>query len=608
MMIDKRLLAMVPEAKRFIIGKTMSNWVSLLAGICLWFLAARLFENVLQSSLKPETAVFLFGGVAVCAAVRFALTRLSSSLTHRASSCVKTKLRGEVYEKLRRLGGRYSGAFATSEIVQLAGEGIEQLETYFGNYLPQFAYALLAPLTLLIVFLPLSPLTAVVLFVCVPLIPLAIVAVQRFAKKLLGKYWDAYANLGDSFLENLQGLTTLKVYGADERRHEEMNREAENFRVVTMKVLTMQLNSVTIMDFVAYGGTALGSIMCALSFAKGTVSFGNAIAMILLASEFFLAMRALGSYFHVAMNGVAASERLFRLLDLDEPEDGGEEARPGDILVRNLSFAYDWNPEGAATYSGAKQASSQNPADEESRRMALEGMNLSVSSGSFISVTGESGCGKSTLASLISGRLRNYQGSIVIGGRDGAGGTQLRDISEKSLRRLITVVSSDSYIFAGTVRDTLSEGNHNASESEMYDALRRVKLYDFVMEREGLDTEISERASNLSGGQRQRLALARALLRNSPVYIFDEATSNIDAESEMSIMQAIRSLKGSHTIILISHRLANVTDSDEIFFLRAGRLAEHGTHSELMAAGGGYAALFEAQNKLENIGNKEAAS
>ena len=423
MMINKRLLAMVPESKPWMVRKVAVNWLSLAAGIVLWFTVAWILDRLQQGRPVGTETAAAFLVCAACIAVRFALTHAATVRTHKAASCVKGKLRTALYGKLRRLGGNYTDAFPTAEVVQLAGEGVEQLESYFGNYVPQIFYALLAPLTLLCVFLPLSPLTALTLFVCVPLIPAAIMAVQKVARRLLSKYWDAYANLGDSFLENLQGLTTLKVYGADAARHQAMNQEAEHFRRVTMKVLTMQLNSVTIMDFVAYGGTALGSILAARAFAMEQVSLGGAVAMILLASEFFLAMRALGSYFHVAMNGMAASERMFRFLDLPEPVSGGNPVAGGDFRADGLGFTYD----------GTKPA--------------LRDVGFTIPRGSFVSICGESGCGKSTLASLLSGTRQGYTGSLRLGD------TELRDAEPDSLRRHITVVSSNSYrlpVLSGT--------------------------------------------------------------------------------------------------------------------------------------------------------------
>lgn len=577
MMINKRLIAMVPETRPFLVKKVAFSWLSLWAGILLWFSIAHLLDRFRLHALSMPEGLLCFLTAAACIVLRFVLTRAAALCAHGAAGCVKSRLRGVLYEKLRRLGGSYTDAFPTAEVVQLAGEGVEQLESYFGNYLPQIFYALLAPLTLLCVFLPLSPLTAVVLFLCVPLIPVAIVAVQKVARRLLGKYWDAYANLGDSFLENLQGLTTLKVYRADEARHRAMNAEAEHFRKVTMKVLTMQLNSVTIMDLVAYGGTALGSILAARAFALGQVSLGGALAMILLSSEFFLAMRALGSYFHVAMNGMAASERMFRFLDLPEPRRGDRAAENGDLTVSHLCFSY----------GGGKPA--------------LEDVSFSIPRGSFVSICGESGCGKSTLASLLSGVRQGYTGSLRIGG------TELSQLEPEGLYRLITVVSFQSYLFSGTVRDTLLEGNPAAGEGQMRDALRRVNLLDFVEAQGGLDMALAERGSNLSGGQRQRLALARALLKDSPIYIFDEATSNIDAGSEADILEAILALRGRHTVLMISHRLQNGVDADQILYLEQGRLVQQGTHAGLMARPGGYAALFRAQQRLEHLERKEAA-
>ncbi len=572
-MPNKRLLGLVPEAMRHIIRKVVLSWISLAAGIVLWFSAGRQLQNLKDGGgLLP--AAFLLA--AVCTVIRFILTRWIASATHKASACVKTKVRADIYGKIRRLGSGYSDSFPTAEVVQLAGEGVEQLESYFGNYIPQFFFAMLAPLTLLLVFLPLSPLTGIVLFLCVPLIPVAIAKIQRFAKKMLSKYWDAYAELGDSFLENLQGLTTLKVYGADEQRHREMNAESEHFRKVTMKVLTMQLNSVTIMDFVAYGGSAIGCILTARAYLRGGVNFGQAFAMVLLSAEFFLAMRALGSYFHTAMNGVAASERMFRLLNLPEREDGRETAEDDGITIENLTFSYD------------------------GERNALDNVSLMIPRGALVSVVGESGCGKSTLAAILSGVRTGYSGSVRFGD------TELKNASAESLRALVTVVSSGSYLFAGTVRNCLREGKEAASDSEMREALETVALWDFVESQGGLTFELQERAENLSGGQRQRLALARSLLKNSPVYIFDEATSNIDAESENAIMEAVHAMRGRHTVLLISHRLANVVGSDAIAYLEHGRRKETGTHQALMEQNGGYAALYRAQEALERFG-KEAA-
>ena len=566
MMPKKRLLALVPEAATYMVQKVIFSWLSLVGGIILWFSLGEQIQRVKEGKdLIPPLLIL----VLACILIRFVLARLIADRGQRAASCVKSRLRRDIYAKICRLGPSYADQFPTAELVQLAGDGVEQLESYFGNYVPQFFFAMLAPLTLLLVFWPLSPMTGLILFACVPLIPLAIAKVQRFAKRLLSKYWDAYAKLGDSFLENLQGLTTLKVYGADARRHEQMNEEAEHFRRVTMKVLTMQLNSVTIMDLVAYGGSAVGCILTALAYRSGSVNFGQSIAMVMLSAEFFLAMRALGSYFHTAMNGIAASDRIFRLLDLKERDWGEEAAENGDIRLENLSFSYD----------GKKEV--------------LEEIRLLIPRGSMVSLVGESGCGKSTLAAILSGFRDGYQGELYFADKE------CRQVSAESIRSLVTVVGSAGCLFEGSVRDCLLEGKADASDREMLEALRKVSLLDFIESQGGLDFQLRPRGENLSGGQRQRLVLARALLKDSPIYIFDEATSNIDAESEEVIMKAVEKMRRDHTILLISHRLANVVGSDSIVYLEGGRIREMGTHSSLMEENGGYAGLYRAQEELE---------
>jgi ABC-type transport system involved in cytochrome bd biosynthesis fused ATPase/permease subunit len=419
--------------------------------------------------------------------------------------------------------------------------------------------------------------SAVVLLVCVPLIPVAIAAVQTWAKKLLGKYWGQYTALGDTFLENLQGLTTLKIYQSDEFKQQEMNEQAETFRKITMKVLTMQLNSITIMDLIAYGGAALGVILAATQYRGGHVTLSGALLIILLAADFFLPMRLLGSYFHIAMNGMAASDKIFRLLDLPEPEHGDVQV-PADctILCRNVRFSYEVD------------------------REILHGVDLRFPRGSFTAIVGESGCGKSTLAALLMGRNRGYTGSITVGG------VELRDISEESLMQSFTYVSHQSYLFKGTIRDNLLMGKPSATDKELWGALERANLGNFLRSENGLDTLLTESAANLSGGQRQRLALARALLHDSPVYIFDEATSNIDVESENDIMTQIFDLTKTKTVLLISHRLANVVGADCIYVMENGNVAEQGTHGELLTQNGLYSKLWNTQQVLENDGRGDA--
>lgn len=455
------------------------------------------------------------------------------------------------------------------------------METYFGSYLPQFFYAVLAPVTLFLVLLPVSWVSAVVLLCCVPLIPISIAAVQTWAKKLLSKYWGQYTALGDTFLENLQGLTTLKIYQADERRQQKMNLEAENFRKITMKVLTMQLNSITIMDLVAYGGAALGGILAVRQFLNGEILLSECLFIILLAADFFLPMRLLGSFFHIAMNGMAASDKIFKLLDLPEPVKGTREiSKESGLCCKDLTFAY------------------------EKERPILKQVGFSARKGDFVAIVGESGCGKSTLASIFTGKNRNYQGEVLLGG---AQGVPLAEISEESLLEQITYVGHAGYLFKGTVRENLLLAKPDGTDEEFWQVLEQMKLADFLRSEQGLDTMLAEKGSNFSGGQCQRLVMARALLHDSPVYIFDESTSNIDAESENDIMEQICQMKGKKTILLISHRLANVTAADKIYVMEQGKIAEQGNHEALIAQKGSYAKLWNTQQELEDY-RKEKAS
>lgn len=576
MMINKRLIGAVPESKKYIAGNVALQWCSLCANIAMMSavtaLLAALFAGEVTQSKIVTTAVIALAAVAV----RYGCTVGALRMGYLSSKAVKKTLRGAIYDKLLCLGASYSEQVKTSEVVQVAVEGVDQLETYFGAYLPQFFYAMLAPLTLFAVLCFVSVPAAVVLLVCVPLIPVAIAAVQTWAKKLLSKYWGQYTALGDTFLENLQGLATLKIYQADAFKNDEMNVEAEKFRKITMKVLTMQLNSITIMDLIAYGGAALGVIMAATQLRAGKIDLAGALLIILLAADFFIPMRQLGSFFHIAMNGMAASDKIFRLLDLSEPAHGGVSCPAGDIVCRGLRFSY------------------------EPEREILHGVDLTIPQGKFVSLVGESGCGKSTISALLMGRNKGYTGSVAIGG------AELRSIEKASLMRRITYVSHQSYLFKGTVRDNLLMGKPGASDDELWSALTQVNLADFLGGEAGLDTLLSERGENLSGGQRQRLALARALLHDSPVYIFDEATSNIDVESENDIMAQIHALAGRKTVLLISHRLANVTASDEIYVLERGDIVQHGTHEALLKQGGAYAALWSAQQVLEHYGEEAA--
>lgn len=576
MMINQRLIGEVSESKKYIAGNVLYQWTSLAANISMMAAITRLLGKMFERTVQSEDLALTLLVAVIAISIRLFAATLSAKMSYLSSKEVKQRLRQMIYEKLLRLGTSYKEQVKTSEVVQVAVEGVDQLETYFGSYLPQFFYAMIAPLTLFVVLCFVSVPCAVVLLICVPLIPVSIVVVQRWAKKLLAKYWGQYTALGDTFLENLQGLTTLKIYQADDLKQKEMNTEAEKFRKITMKVLTMQLNSITIMDLIAYGGAALGVILSVTQYRAGNITMSGCLLIILLSADFFLPMRMLGSFFHIAMNGMAASDKIFRLLDLPEEEAKTEQiGEDCSIVCKNLNFSYEKN------------------------RKILHDVSLQIPMGSFISIVGESGSGKSTIAGILTGKNKRYEGSVTIGGKE------LRDLSEESRMKNITYVSHQSYLFKGTVRENLCMAKPDATEEELWAVLERVKLKEFLREENGLDTMLSEKAANLSGGQCQKLALARALLHNSPIYIFDEATSNIDVESENDIMEEIKALAEHKTVIQISHRLANVTDSDHIYVLDQGRLAEDGSHEALLGENGMYAKLWNTQQVLEHYGKEE---
>lgn len=576
-MVKMRLMGLLSHAKKYIILQVLWQWLGLLFQITAVFSVASLLEKALNREMRSTDITITAGILLAVLLARYICEKQAARASYGASVDVKRILRDRIYTKLLSLGASYREKTATSEVVQMAAEGVEQLEIYFGRYLPQLFYSLLAPLTLFAVLAFVNLKASLVLLICVPLIPVSIVAVQKFAKKLLSKYWGIYTGLGDSFLENLQGLTTLKIYQADGKKAEEMDEEAERFRRITMKVLTMQLNSISVMDIVAYGGAAVGMIVIVQEYLAGMTGFSGAVAVILLASEFFIPLRLLGSFFHIAMNGMAASDKIFSLLDLQEPDKGSEtlSSCEPDIQLKNVRFSY------------------------EEEREILKGVSLDMKPGSFLSLVGESGCGKSTIASLLMGRNKRYEGEILIDGKS------LTELTEASLMNMITLVKHNSYLFKGTVEENLRMGKPDAEEKEMEEVLKKVNLWAFLSEQEGLKTRVQEKGSNFSGGQCQRLGLARALLHDTPVYIFDEATSNIDVESEEMIMQVIRELARNKTVLLISHRLANVAASDCIYMLKEGKIEQMGTHEELIRMGGSYRRLFESQQALENYG-KEA--
>ena len=578
-MIKTRLIEQVPSSKKYIALTVLAQWLKTVANIVMIFILSNLLAQILNGKAFDFKRLLPYlGAIAAVMLVRYLCGYASSQTSFFASSEVKKVLRQKMYKKLARIGASYSEKVSTSEVIQVFVEGVDQLELYFGKYLPQFFFAMLAPITLFAVLVFVSWKASVVLLICVPLIPLSIVAVQKIAKRLLSKYWGVYTNLGDTFLENIQGLTTLKVYQADERKNVEMNEKAEEFRRITMKVLTMQLNSVSVMDIVAYAGSAVGVVIAIIQVKNGTITLPQAFLIIMLAADFFLPLRLLGSFFHVAMNGMAASDKLFKLLDTKEDEHGAEipENLDGDIEIKDLSFSYD------------------------NEKTVLNDISATFKKHELISIVGESGCGKSTLASLLCGTTKGYSGSITIGG------VEIKDIDEKTLMNNITAVNFNSYIFAGTVRKNMLIADKSASDEKMIEALKMVNLWSFLSEQDGLDTKLNQQGSNFSGGQRQRLAIARALLHNTPIYVFDEVTSNIDAESENDIMAVIHNMAKIKTVILISHRLENVVGSDKILLLDKGKIEESGTHSELMSFNKKYKLMYSTQAELEKYAKEEA--
>ena len=576
-MMDKRLLKLVPGAMRHVAATVGWQWIGLLGNAAMVWTIALVLSSLVR---KHSIPLFLWPVLACGIAARTVSARFSARESFAASQDVKGTLRRLIYEKLLLLGPSYTEYVPTAEVVQLSVEGCEQLETYFGQYLPQLFYSVLAPLTLFIMVAPLCLPAAVVLLACVPLIPVTIAAVQKVAKKILGNYWEQYAELGDSFLENLQGLTTLKIYQADSARHKAMNAEAERFRVVTMKVLSMQLNSIIVMDIVALGGAVAGMAVALGFAAAGSLDLFTCLFIILISADFFLPMRQLGSYFHVAMNGIAASEKIFRLLEAPEPSARSLKIEQGSqFSLEHASFGY------------------------EKDRVVLDDICLQIPATGLTAIVGESGSGKSTIAALLSGRLDGYSGEVLLGKN------QVREIDRKALSRHVTVVGLGAHLFAGTVADNLRMAKPNATDAELWRALELARLAKFLHQNDGLQTRLTENAANLSGGQRQRLALARAILHDSPVYIFDEATSNVDVESEEDIMRAVYELARIKAVVVISHRLANAVPAQKIYVLDYGAIADTGTHDELLKTCETYSTLWSAQTALERLsaGTKEVA-
>lgn len=576
-MIKTRLVGLLSHAKKYIVYTILWQWAALLSQVLAVFSIADLLERVVYHAVTISVIERTILILVLVVIIRSICERMGARSSYLACVDVKRILREKIYEKMLKLGASYNEHVSSSEVVQVSTEGVEQLETYFGKYLPQLFYSLLAPVTLFLILCRVSLKASVILLICVPLIPISIVVVQKVAKKLLNKYWSIYTGLGDSFLENLQGLTTLKIYQADQQKADEMDVESQNFRKITMKVLTMQLNSTSVMDIVAYGGAAIGMAVAVSEFLKGNITVSGTLCIILLASEFFLPLRLLGSFFHIAMNGMAASDKIFKILDLPEPKAGEKILSDGplDIFLKDVHFSY-----------------------EEDREI-LKGIELDLPAGSFVSLVGESGCGKSTIAGILSAKNRGFSGEITIGG------VPLSEVNETNLMKHVVLVRHNSYLFKGTVEENLHMAKPDATEEEMHAVLDKVNLLGFLQTQDGLQTKLLEKASNLSGGQCQRLVIARALLKDAEVYIFDEATSNIDIESEELIMRVIHEIAKTKTVLLISHRLANVVESDQIYFLKDGEIEESGKHEELMKINGAYRHLYDSQMALEHYGKEE---
>ena len=580
-MFNKRLLSICDSSKKWIGLTVLMNWISIICNIALILFIGTTVDKLMNGNLNLNvisTSLFIIAMLSI----RFVANFMSTKFSLHSSSEVKKTLRSTIYEKLLSLGVNYTDAISTSSTVQIAVDGVEQLEIYFGRFMPQLFYSLLAPLTLFAVMSFISFKTAIVLLICVPLIPMTIMAVMKIAKKLLSKYWSVYTDLGDSFLENLQGLTTLKIFDIDEDKNKEMNDNAEHFRKITMKVLSMQLNSITIMDLIAFGGSAIGILIAIAEFRAGLLTAGQVLIIILLSAEFFIPMRLLGSFFHVAMNGISASERMFKLLDTEVEEikdlDEAKLANLNNINIelRNVDFSYD------------------------KERKVLENINIEMKNNKMIALVGESGCGKSTITNLLLKQNKVDSGEILLNG------INLNEIPFDVLTKKVGFINHSAYIFNGSIEDNIRMGKNDASYDEIYDALKKANLYEFVMNLpQKLNTNVGEGGSLLSGGQKQRLALARTIITDPEIYIFDEATSNIDVESEEKVWESIYKLSKNKTVIVISHRLANVKNADAIYVLDKGHIVEHGKHKELMMTKNKYYELVTHQQNLENIYREE---
>lgn len=568
-MLDKELLRLLGSNRKYIfytVAVMMTGLLanlSITAGICV---AIYLLTQEAEPGAYILPALLAAGGIIV----RYAASRVSGNLKDILGRKAKKDLREKTYDKIVRLGVRSTDGMSIAGLTQVSMEGIEQLDLYYSSYIPQFFYAMLAPLVLFLSTVWIDWRVAVALICCVPLIPVSIIAVSKYAKKIFAKYWGKYTSMGDSFLDSVQGLRELKIFRADAARHEKMNRNAEEFRKITMKVLVMQLASTTIMDMVAYGGAGLGIAFAVTGAAYRGLPPVYALFLILVAVEFFLPLRAFGSAFHVAMNGVSAGKKILSLLAQPDPVWGDEELSGTELRLDNVTFSYD------------------------GERSVLRNVSMKFPAVGMTAIVGESGCGKSTAVGLLTGALRPGSGTVI------AGGKPLESLSRAAYYSRVAVVSCNTYVFNTTVRENFRLAKKDVADDEIMSALEQVNLADFIRENGGLDKAVTEDGANISGGQKQRLALAVNLVADKDIYIFDEATSNIDIESESVIMRNIKALSGMKSVIVISHRLENVVPSDLIYYMDNGEVRESGTHAALMEQQGGYFALYTAQKALEN--------